>query len=199
MANLTDDQVTILQKYKRDLRRGNLSNLAKDLVGSINWYDRGPIIAFLVEHGIDILKVLPFLPANSFNESLRGIVVLQIPGNIETIRKDAINECESIQEIIIEEGVENIESKAINSNNSLKKIVLPNSLKSIGEAAFSYNNNLKEVFIPDSVKILPKDLFKGCSDDIIITANFRENKSDRLKCVEGEREWYKQHLKWIKD
>ncbi|MBQ6630820.1 MAG: leucine-rich repeat domain-containing protein [Romboutsia sp.] len=199
MANLNDTQMSILQKYKKDLRRGDLSRLAKDLTNSIDYSDRCSIIAFLLEHGVDILKALPFLPSWSLSANLRGVVVLEIPGNIETIRNSAIQDCDSIQEIIIEEGVENIEANAIVSNENLRKIILPNSLKSLGEKAFASNPKLQEIFIPDSIRVLPKGLFNNCSEDLIITANFRENKSDRLKCVEGEREWYKQHLKWIKD
>ena len=199
MANLNDTQMSILQKYKKDLRRGDLTRLAKDLTGSIDYGDRCTIIAFLLEHGIDILKALPFLPAYSLNANLNGVVVLEIHGNIETIRNSAIQDCDSIKEIIIAEGVENIESNAITANTNLSKIVLPSSLRSLGERAFASNPKLQEIFIPDNIKVLPKNLFENCSNDLVVTANFRENKADRLRCVEGEREWYKQHLKWIKD
>lgn len=198
MANLDSDQLETLKKYKQDLRRGNLSRLAKDLTSSISKYDRGEIIAYLIEHGVNILSAMSFIPEHGIKD-LENSPILMIPGNIETIRKNGIYRNPSVKEILIEYGVQNIDSNAITNNSNLTTIILPPSINSLGSGAFSDNPNLKEVFIPDSIKILPRDLFNGCNDSIVVKANFRENKADRLRCVEGEKDWYRAHLKWIKD
>ncbi len=198
MAQLDNTQLEILQNYKQDLRRGNISKLAKDLVTRISKWDRGEIISYLLEHNIDILSAMNFIPELGIVE-ISKLPVLTIPGNIEIIRKNAIVNNPSLKEILIEDGVRVLEPKAIHSNSALETIILPSSIKTLGTEAFANNSSLKEVFIPDSVTVLPKGLFNGCDDGIVIKANFRENKSDRLKCVEGEKDWYKSHLKWIKD
>ena len=198
MANLDNNQIEILRSYKQDLRRGNLSKLAQDLMTRISKWDRGPITAYLLEHGVNILDSMNVIPEAGIL-SLEKLPILTIPGNIETIRRNSIKNNPSLKEIFIEDGVENIESNAITNNQNLTTIILPSSIKSLGKGAFRDNSNLKEVFIPDSIKILPQGLFDGCDNSIVIKANFRENKADRLKCVEGEKDWYRTHLKWIKD
>lgn len=198
MANLDNDQLEILKKYKQDLRRGNLSKLAKDLTSSISKYDRGEIIAYMIEHGIDILSAMSFIPEQGIKD-LENLPILMIPGNIETIRKNGIYRNPSVKEILIEHGVQNIDSNAITGNSNLTAIILPPSVTTLGAGAFSNNPNLQEVFISDGIKVLPRGLFEGCNDNIVVKANFRENKADRLRCVEGEKDWYRTHLKWIKD
>lgn len=198
MANLDSDQIEILKSYKQDLRRGNLSKLAQDLMTKIGSWDRGPIVSYLLEHGIDILSAMTFIPSSGI-VNLEKLPVLTIPRNIETIRSQGIVDNPSLKEVLIEYGVENINSNAIVGNPNLAAIILPPSIKTLGKEAFAENPNLKEVFIPDSVKVLPKGLFSGCNDNLVVKANFRENKSDRLKCVEAEKDWYRAHLKWIKD
>ena len=57
---------------------------------------------------------------------------LRIPGTVKTIGICAINACDDITKIIIEDGVEEIDHHAIEWCDNLKYIELPNSLKKIG-------------------------------------------------------------------
>lgn len=193
MAQLTDSQRDLLIRFKDDLRKGKLNKLAKTLSSEYR-YDRGPIIAYMIEKGVPILEAMSFIPYVGITDC--NMPVLSIPGNIQYISTGGIgrNNC---REIILEEGIERLESRAIIENNNLEKIILPNSLASLGQECFADNKNLKEVFIPDSITVLPKGVFDGC-DNVTVLANYRADKKDRLKCVESEIEFYKNHLKWIR-
>lgn len=194
MAQLSDNAKEILMSYKNDLRKGDLKKIAKDLQSEYR-YDRGSIIAYMIEKGIPILEAMSYIPNNGINGC--NMPVISVPGNIKDIRNEGICYC-NCKEIILEEGVERIDSNAITYNPSLEKIILPSSLVSLSSRCFADNPGLKEVFIPDGITVLPKGIFEGCDDNITILANFREDKRDRLKCVESEREFYKNHLKWIR-
>ena len=193
MAQLDQEKKDILLSFKDDLRKGKLDRIANKLTKEY-LYDRGYIIAYMLEKGVDILSAMEYIPRYGIIDYTLNVLI--IPGNIKSIKSGGISN-NRMQEIIIEDGVERIEGNAIASNPSLEKISLPESLMSIGPNAFSGNTSLKEVFIPDSITVLPKGIFSGCND-VVIYANYREDKRNRLKCVESERDFYRNHLKWIR-
>ena len=195
MAQLNDIQLEIISKHKQELRKGDLSKLVKDLLSYDRQYYRGEIIAYMLEHGVDILSAMNTIPSNGISDYMNP--VLTIPGNIIEIKDNAIRG-NGFESLFIEDGVEIINKEAITNNHALKEIVLPNSLKFLGQAAFANNSSLKEIFIPDSITVLPKKLFYGC-DNVVVKANYREDKANRLKCVESEIPWYKEHLKWVRN
>ena len=56
---------------------------------------------------------------------------LIIPSNVETIRSEAITNCESLQKVELEEGVKYISHSILTGNPSLKEVILPTTLKEI--------------------------------------------------------------------
>ena len=195
MAQLNDVLTEVISKHKQELRKGDLSKLIKELLSYERQYDRGIIISYMLEHGINVLDKMNVIPTNGIMEYSNPS--LTIPGNIIEIKDEAIRK-NSFENLYIEHGVEIIGREAITYNSKLEEIVLPDSVKSLGQGAFANNSSLQEAFIPDSITVLPKKLFYGC-DNVIVKANYRPDKADRLKCVESEIPWYKEHLKWIRN
>ena len=197
MKQLNEHEIDFLNQFKSELRKGNLSGLAKELI-RYDLSDVHNIVEFLLEKGVPILDEFNTLRTDTISrfDSLTG---LHIPGSIKTMSSSSIRFNKSIKTITLEDGIEVIAKYAIVNNPNLEEIVLPNTLKSIGDEAFNNNPKLKEIFIPDSVTKLPRDLFKGCDPNIVVKANYRADKTRRLKCREEEIAWYKEHLKWVKD
>ena len=80
MANLDNDQLEILKKYKQDLRRGNLSKLAKDdeiqifnSTGNMlkyivfDKYETSPSDIDCLKASIDNIKEITLITCNNLN------------------------------------------------------------------------------------------------------------------------------------
>lgn len=103
-----------------------------------------------------------------------------VPGEINGrkvvgIWNNAFSKCESIEEIVIEDGCQYIGNYAFSSCISLTTIILPKSLIEIGRGAFTGCKELKEIVIPVNVIRIGGDAFDGCLSltSVILPPNLR--------------------------
>lgn len=92
---------------------------------------------------------------------------ITIPSEIEgypvvAIGNNCFYQCESIEEVIIQEGITEIGSFAFSGCTSLENIYLADTLETIGFSAFYNCDSLTEIEFPDSLKIIDTDAFGDC-------------------------------------
>lgn len=193
MINLSDeDKKFIKTELAPYLKNNDRKGLVKELQ-RIDKKSRKDVLAFLIETGIPILESMDNIPRGFLSGS--GITKVTIPGNIKKIGADAFKNCESLVQVIIEDGVETLDNYCFQGCR-FSKLDLPDSIESIGGDCF-YGSELKEISIPDSITFISKNrMFDGCSDGLKIYANSRKDmpKSRRLRCSSSDVEWLKQHL-----
>lgn len=71
----------------------------------------------------------------------------------------AFGQCESLEEVIIDDGVEQIGSGAFGSCTALKTLRVPSTLKRIGVSAFSNCKSLEEINLPDGLEDIGQSAF----------------------------------------
>ena len=96
---------------------------------------------------------------------INGILAEQvtIPADIEAVRDDLFNGCESLKHVEIADGVTAIGNEAFSMCVNLQYISIPETVRTIGYAAFRGCSSLSTVTIPDSVTELGHSQFSGCT------------------------------------
>ena len=74
--------------------------------------------------------------------ALSGVSELVIPGNVETIEKQAFAQCYNLQKLIVSEGVKKIADEAFTNCGNLREITLPESLEEFGNNVFRGVRNI---------------------------------------------------------
>ena len=74
--------------------------------------------------------------------ALSGVSELVIPGNVETIEKQAFAQCYNLQKLIVSEGVKKIADEAFINCGNLREITLPESLEEFGNNVFRGVRNI---------------------------------------------------------
>ena len=69
--------------------------------------------------------------------------------------------CESLEEVVFQEGLISIEAIAFYDCASLKRVVLPSGLRNISDRSFNGCESLELLNIPDSVISIGKAAFGG--------------------------------------
>ena len=91
--------------------------------------------AFAYNRAITTLKLSRNAKANILQAytcyNMSKLQNLIIPNNVETIRTEAITNCESLQKVELEEGVKYISHSILTGNPSLKEVILPTTLKEV--------------------------------------------------------------------
>ena len=121
-----------------------------------------------------------------------NLTSVAIPKGMTSIVEKAFSGCKSLTSVIIPNSVTSIGEKAFSGCRSLTSITIPGSVTSIGESAFSGCRSLTSVTVPSSVtsvgdyaftgceqlksvsferipKYLEKDIFKSCSDELVLS------------------------------
>ncbi len=103
----------------------------------------------------------------SYDNALRKITSVFIPGSVKTILPCAFMECDNLQSVVMEEGVETIGyyAFACEDGGVLSEIILPDTVTTIGEWAFG-EALLSEIRIPKNVTKIGEGAFFGCSDHL---------------------------------
>ena len=83
------------------------------------------------------------------------------------IGDQAFENCESLENVIINGDLSSIGESAFNRCSSLTSITIPDGVKSIGRSAFYGCSLLTSITIPDSVKSIGSGAFNGCTSLII--------------------------------
>ena len=167
MIKLTDDEKNYIEEYKDSLKDNDL----KDFCSRINWLDDphsiGRIIQFLMENKVDVFNYIETIPDNMFLGAEFNSIT--IPDHITKIGRESFKDCKN-----------------------LKTVTIGESVTTIGDRAFAGCTRLRELFLPNSVKILGSGAFEG-DDNLIIYAEKR-SPGNRLRCKQGDMEWFKNHL-----
>ena len=80
---------------------------------------------------------------------------------VTTIGEEAFKDKTMIRTLIICDGIETIEKNAFQNCNSIEKVILPNSLTTIG--GFAECSNLTSIEIPDGVTRIGESAFQNCT------------------------------------
>ena len=98
-------------------------------------------------------------PLKKYCESITQLV---IEDGITTIGNGVFWECINLKSVELPEGIEKIGDDAFYKCSGLEEIYLPDDLKSIGESAFYNCVALKEIIMPDSVETIKNSVFSDC-------------------------------------
>jgi len=87
--------------------------------------------------------------------------------NKRTIYKTSITNifCESLSEVILEEGIEKIGDGAFEGCSALSRIVIPSTVREIESRAFADCTSLSEVVIKGKLTTIEREAFKGIGRD----------------------------------
>lgn len=192
MVTLTEYELEYLQRpnSKLLLMQNNFDKFFFGLDRSM----LGNLTAWMIENNIDFLKDSTVLRTSQF--SMTEAKELIIPGNITRIEERAFWNAQ-IETITFEPNDNLRFSQHVFGGNGIKRVILPEGLLKLPKELFYRCPNLEYVFIPDSIKLLPVELFEECkTDNLIIEANYRAAKLDKLQCKEQDVSFYKEHLKF---
>ena len=143
-----------------DLSVTHKSEIYSDLVRFLLESDVNPLegrtkipgFTFYKDYDINEIPEIPssikVISSNAYCEVSTGDpMILRIPGTVEMIDFYAVEDCNDITEIIIEDGVQEIKAHAFVNCNNLKYIELPKSLKSIGYFVYLDNKQYKDITV----------------------------------------------------
>lgn len=74
----------------------------------------------------------------TYNDGKDVEIKVTVPGSVKTIQAYAFLNCESLTELVLEDGVTELENEAIVECKNLKKITVPESTTILGEYAFGF-------------------------------------------------------------
>lgn len=84
----------------------------------------------------DIYNAYIYNPTNNDDKDVE--IKVTVPGSVKTIQAYAFLDCESLTELVLEDGVTELENEAIVECENLKKITVPESTTTLGEYAFGF-------------------------------------------------------------
>lgn len=84
----------------------------------------------------DIYNAYIYNPTNNDGKDVE--IKVTVPGSVKTIQAYAFLNCESLTELVLEDGVTELENEAIVECENLKKITVPESTTTLGEYAFGF-------------------------------------------------------------
>lgn len=84
----------------------------------------------------DIYNAYIYNPTNNDDKDVE--IKVTVPGSVKTIQAYAFLNCESLTELVLEDGVTELENEAIVECKNLKKITVPESTTILGEYAFGF-------------------------------------------------------------
>lgn len=84
----------------------------------------------------DIYNAYIYNPTNNDDKDVE--IKVTVPGSVKTIQRYAFLNCESLTELVLEDGVTELEDEAIVECEYLKKITVPESTTILGDCAFGF-------------------------------------------------------------
>ncbi len=91
-----------------------------------------------------------------------GLTHVEIPSSVKEIGVYSFSGCESLEEVIFNEGLETIKMSAFAACNHLLVAILPNSLKTIEQYGFQNCLKIKTIYIPKNVSYIGDYTFYAC-------------------------------------
>ena len=107
-------------------------------------------------------------PCYYLSECDKRVQYVEIPKKhincpVTGIETGAFAECDSLEEVVMENSITFIGNGAFYGCESLKKITLGENITSIGDGAFAKCTSLKTIIIPNDVKEIGNLVFMGCT------------------------------------
>lgn len=167
MIKLTDDEKEYIKDFKGSLQKNDLKTFCSNYRHLDDPHSIGRIIQFLMENKVDVFNYIETIPDNMFFGAEFDSIT--IPDHITKIGRESFKDCKK-----------------------LKTVTIGESVTTIGDGAFAGCTRLRELFLPDSVRILGSGAFEG-DNNLIIYAEKR-SPGNRLRCKQGDMEWFKDHL-----
>ena len=87
---------------------------------------------------------------------------IKIPGTVKSITDSLFINCQTLSNVVMEDGPKRIGNYAFNRCVSLPQINIPASVTSIGNNAFEFCNLLNEINVGSSVMSIGNHAFAGC-------------------------------------
>ncbi len=110
------------------------------------------------------------VPEGMFKE-VAGLTKITIPDTVRRVGKQAFYKCESLREVIFNNGTLGeddlglvIEDSAFAQCGALTTLTLPNTLYSLGVAVFQNCYRLDNVQLPDNLTMIGDKAFQNCSE-----------------------------------
>ena len=94
----------------------------------------------------------------------RQIKSVTVPKTVKEIGEETFFECDSLREVVLNQGLEIIGSYAFYRCEELEKIDIPDTVKEIGESAWKYCEKMTEIKLPDGLTCLEDSLFSRCGN-----------------------------------
>ena len=94
----------------------------------------------------------------------RHIKSVTVPKTVKEIGEETFFECDSLREVVLDQGLEIIGSYAFYRCKELEKIDIPDTVKEIGEGAWKDCEKLTEIKLPDGLTCLEDSLFSWCKN-----------------------------------
>lgn len=192
MITLTENELEYLQRPESKMLL--MQNDFDKFFGGMTRRMIGNLAGWMLENNIDFLKDSTILRPYQFsNTTIKELIV---PSNITHISDQTFSNAQ-IETIKFEPNDKIKFYGEVFSGSGIKNVILPEGLLKLPPELFTECSSLEYVFIPDSIKLLPIDLFKDCNtDNLVIEANYRDRKIDKLQCKEQDVSFYKEHLKF---
>lgn len=111
-----------------------------------------------------------------YNKSDSKIKKIEIKEGTTSIKADAFNGLQLVEEVTIPNSVTSIGNRAFYGCRNLRRAVLPNALKKIGQYAFCWCTSLTEINIPETAINIGDGAFEQCKSlkTIKLPANLKE-------------------------
>ncbi len=95
--------------------------------------------------------------------SCGNLLSVTVPGSVQTVSDYAFWRCESLTDVVLEEGIIFIGEGAL-SDCPILRLTLPGSLGEIEYAMFSWYTTLEEVTLGEGIERIEEDAFADCWD-----------------------------------
>ena len=183
------DVIEIIKSHRSYLQKNDINGFLSSID---NIYQRGPVVEFLLlKTSIPILKYIDTIPSD-FLYGAENVKSIVIPGNINTIEKEAFKNSSLVQ-VDMEQGVQRLGNYVFANSKNLEVVNLSDTINTIPSHAFEGCTKLKKLFLPDSINLIGVDAFKGC-DDVELIANYRQ--ADKIRAKKSDYDFLKKHLKF---
>lgn len=132
-------------------------NTRKAVLDHQAFYNCDSLAILNLGNGIDSIYQSTFYSCKGISSTVT------IPGSCKYVGPNAFFGCESIPELILEEGVGDIEANAFYGLDSITGIAIPNGISLLGTNCFGFCENIKTVHFPNEIGAIQNVIFNQCS------------------------------------
>ncbi len=115
-----------------------------------------------------------------YKEAFMGATSLlsfTFPESVRSVSGSAFEGASSLKTVVLPTGTSfnTLDTKVFKDATSLETIVIPSNVRAIKAQAFENCTSLRTITIPSSVTTMGRYVFNGCSSEIVITVNRKNN------------------------